>query len=71
MFYNFPSNIDFFPCYCIPVGNRQMPPSKSLAHDTLSHVGEVAILQKLEEVGNSLKVNAYNTILELLVVYHY
>ncbi|XP_024959314.1 uncharacterized protein LOC112500193 isoform X1 [Cynara cardunculus var. scolymus] len=35
--------------------NAPMSPSKSLAHDTLSHVGEVAILQKLEEVGNSLK----------------
>lgn len=32
-----------------------MSPSRSLAHDTVSHVGEFAILQKLEEVGNSLK----------------
>ncbi|PIM99894.1 hypothetical protein CDL12_27605 [Handroanthus impetiginosus] len=32
-----------------------MSPSKPLRHDALPHLGEVAILQKLEEVGSSVK----------------
>lgn len=32
-----------------------MSPSKSLRHDSFSHLGELAILQKLEEVGSSVK----------------
>ncbi|KAK4391901.1 hypothetical protein Sango_1967900 [Sesamum angolense] len=32
-----------------------MSPSVSLRHDSLPHPGEVAILQKLEEVGSSVK----------------
>ncbi|XP_057985771.1 uncharacterized protein LOC110663816 isoform X3 [Hevea brasiliensis] len=33
----------------------QMSPSKSLKHDLLPHSGSLMLLQKLEEVGNSVK----------------
>ncbi|KAK6126707.1 hypothetical protein DH2020_039546 [Rehmannia glutinosa] len=32
-----------------------MSPSRSLRHDSFPHLGEMAILQKLEEVGSSVK----------------
>jgi len=34
----------------------QMSPSRSIKHDSLSHSGDAAVLQKLEEVGSSVKV---------------
>ena len=35
-----------------------MSPSKSLKHDSFSHAGEFVILQKLDEVGSSVKVQS-------------
>ncbi|KAJ8543364.1 hypothetical protein K7X08_005887 [Anisodus acutangulus] len=32
-----------------------MSPSRSIRHDSLSHSGDLAVLQKLEEVGSSVK----------------
>ncbi|XP_015166955.1 uncharacterized protein [Solanum tuberosum] len=32
-----------------------MSPSRSIKHDSLSHSGDAAVLQKLEEVGSSVK----------------
>ncbi|XP_049370641.1 uncharacterized protein LOC125835570 isoform X2 [Solanum verrucosum] len=34
---------------------RKMSPSRSIKHDSLSHSGDAAVLQKLEEVGSSVK----------------
>ncbi|KAK9948137.1 hypothetical protein M0R45_003725 [Rubus argutus] len=39
----------------IPNLRLQMSPSKSLRHDSLSYPGELTLLQKLEEVGSSVK----------------
>ncbi|CAK9159539.1 unnamed protein product [Ilex paraguariensis] len=38
-----------------PAASLQMSPSKSIRHDSFSHIGEHIILQKLEEVGSSVK----------------
>lgn len=35
-----------------------MPPSKTLRQDYFPHSGELFLLQKLEEVGNSVKVKS-------------
>lgn len=37
-------------------GVSQMSSSRSIRHDSLSHSGDLAVLQKLEEVGSSVKV---------------
>lgn len=34
----------------------QMSPSRSIRPDSISHSGDLAVLQKLEEVGSSVKV---------------
>ncbi|KAK4355753.1 hypothetical protein RND71_024724 [Anisodus tanguticus] len=38
-----------------------MSPSRSIRHDSLSHSGDLAVLQKLEEVGNSVKLRDAST----------
>ncbi|KAM5547162.1 hypothetical protein ABKV19_001588 [Rosa sericea] len=39
----------------VPNLRLQMSPSKSLRHDSFSYPGELTLLQKLEEVGSSVK----------------
>lgn len=48
----------FSMCHCLSLGKWQMSPLQSIGRDILSPVGEFGILQKLEEVDNSLKVNS-------------
>lgn len=46
-----------------------MSPSKSLKHDSFSHAGELVILQKLDEVGSSVKVQNQFNINSFLLCY--
>ena len=43
-----------------------MSPSKSFKYDSFAHSGELILLQKLEEVGTSVKVIRHSTVVLIL-----